>query len=285
MNPLLADCAVDDAGALTVQVYYEGPGAPALPPGGTLLLVPRKPREPGDRLRFPLRPAGRDLAGRPLFAGTRVAAEVPAAATGLYEGRWDAHAAFDGAGPRRLDGRGLLDTRRLIRSTATTPLHVLLPYRTAHDHLTVRVWTRRRHAEAGAVHLGADGRLAVDARLLGDVPTDAPPRLEARCRGRRELVHTVPGAWREGGAPDCRFTLPTPALAESAADAVWDLYVRTGGADAPAARLGRLLDDVHDKRRVFALPSAPVPGTAAVAEPYYTVANDLSVKLRPATAA
>ena len=56
----------------------------------------------------------------------------------------------------------------------------------------------------------------------------------------------------------------------------WDAFVRPT-ADARPIRIGRLLDDVADRKHVYVYPAMTTDGTAA--RPYYTVDNDLAIEM------
>ena len=55
-----------------------------------------------------------------------------------------------------------------------------------------------------------------------------------------------------------------------------DVFVRPA-AQAPSTRVGRLLDDLADRKKIVVYPTADVGGTGL--RPYYTVDNDLSVEV------
>lgn len=57
---------------------------------------------------------------------------------------------------------------------------------------------------------------------------------------------------------------------------VWDVFVQAEE-NAPLARIGRLLDDVADRKEIFVYPSITLGATQV--RPYYTVDNDLSLEV------
>jgi hypothetical protein len=79
-----------------------------------------------------------------------------------------------------------------------------------------------------------------------------------------------------------RFTLPFDELAASwrRGNEPWDLWLRPAEGARPV-RIGRLLDDVPDKKQVFSYPALPVQaGTEQVRiGPYYTLDNDLAIRV------
>jgi hypothetical protein len=198
----------------------------------------------------------------------------------LEEGRWDVYL-LDGSDRQRLrpgprDLRALVDGHLRDR---TAPLAVRVSYATTSGHLAVRAWLRRTHAEAGGIET-ADGSLTVSARLHGASLTEGAA-VRLRLRGGGAVQTLAPRAAADGRSfsftADCaRLAAVTPA-----ATGVWDVFLLpTGDPDAPAVRVARLLDDVADRKRVFVYP--PVTTGDAVLRPYYTVDNDLSLKVEPA---
>ncbi|NEC84094.1 hypothetical protein G3I38_33905, partial [Streptomyces sp. SID7958] len=90
-----------------------------------------------------------------------------------------------------------------------------------------------------------------------------------RLRGRTGTVRELPV---ETDGRDVAFTVPHTGPVDDG-DHIWDVYVRPA-ADAPLIRVGRLLDDVADRKRVHVYPRVTVGGSGL--RPYYTVDNDLS---------
>ncbi|UGY92720.1 hypothetical protein [Streptomyces gobiensis] len=282
---MIADCRIAEDRAMTVQLHRDRTAVE-----GAELLLRHRGRATA-QLRLACETVLADLAGRPVAQGERVQAVLPPAPGLLREGHWDLLLATPGQEPRPLSGAGVLDTRQLLspqRANGPGPLLVRLPYRTGDGTLALRVWERERHAEAGELHVAANGTLTVNAALHGfaaDAGADAgEATLELRRRG--EASAGDGGAEVEGertGAYAYRFTV-TPAQwrGGEGGEVVWDLYVRVG---ETACRLGRILDDIHDKKRVLTLPSMTVPvagsGTRRLQlRPYYTVENNLSVVTR-----
>ncbi|MEU4889718.1 MULTISPECIES: hypothetical protein [Streptomyces] len=262
-----ADCIADSAGGLTFDV--EAPGR-AESWDAALLLRRRGGRDGGaaGELRLPLVPAGRG----------RLRAVLPSTVV-LPEGRWDAYEAAPGAEPVRLTP-GISDLRTIVDrhpDPGRGSVAVRLPYATKHGNLSVRSWLRSPHAEAGDLHV-RDGELLVEGRLYGAVPGPGAA-VEVRCRRDPSEIRTVP-VTADGTRFSC--TLPYPEFAGpwQGGDEPWDLWLRPA-AGAGAVRISRILDDVADKKAVFGYPVRPLstPRGPALIGPYYTVDNDLSVRL------
>ncbi|MFJ6572844.1 hypothetical protein ACIQNU_36095 [Streptomyces sp. NPDC091292] len=272
-----ADCTADSAGGLTFDVTDHGAS------GAAHLVLRRRPTEsqPGDsdssgdgkgdgddELRLPLSPA----------ADGSLRAALPSSVE-LAEGRWDVYAQLAGEKPQRL-APGLNDLRSLVDrvpSGARGHVAVRIPYATQHGNLTVRSWWRAPHAEAGELLI--DGtELTVHGRVYGTGLTDGA---YAELSGRRGTAPAVRAevTVRESGFV---FTVAYADLVEAGGGpGVWDLWLRPTGDTGPRVRLARLLDDVADKQPIFTYPATRMEtehGTAD-AGPYYTLDNDLSVRV------
>ncbi|MFI8347875.1 transferase [Streptomyces sp. NPDC085596] len=192
----------------------------------------------------------------------------------LEEGRWDAFLVREpGAAPDQLasgplDLRVLLDGARLDRPS---PVAVRIPYRALDGFLAVRAWLRTAHAEAGSIEVD-DRATTVTARLHGtDLGKDALVRLRGR-RSREE--RTLRPSTDEDGR-GFRFTVDHAEL--TGVDVrYWDVHVLPA-ADAAPVRVGRVLDDVADRKQSFVYAAANSAGR--LVRPYYTVDNDLSFEV------
>jgi len=277
-----ADCTADSAGGLTFDVRLPVATAEAAV-DAALLLCRRGGDAPADTVRLPLASTEQD--------GT-LRAVLPSIMT-LPEGRWDAFLAFGDLEPRRLlpgvhDLRSLID--RVPRQTRTW-LGVRIPYATKYGNLTVRSWQRWPHAEAGRLRV-EEGGLVLDGKLYG-ARLGSTARLEAHSRETAGTPVSVPVTLRaadgedgtgESAAPGTDaagdFTAELPLAALPVTHPVWDLWLRPHeGADP--VRVARILDDVPDKKRIFSYPPqrvTDVEGDRAV-RPYYTLDNDLSVRV------
>jgi hypothetical protein len=273
-----AHCIADSAGGLTFDLAERGPSGDPDPDSWDAALVLRRRggRTVADEVRLPLVPA----------ADGRLRAVLPSTMP-LPEGRWDAFAATatgTGTGEPERIVPGVLDLRSLVdrRPDPDRPaVGVRVPYATKHGNLSVRSWLRAPHAEAGEIRL-VDGSINVQGRLYGSMP--GPGALvEARCRRDRSVTVTMPAS------VDGRyfaFTLAYKELAEFWEGGVepWDLWLRPT-AEAGPVRIGRILDDVPDKKHIFTYPVQPLgaaPYGPAEARPYYTLDNDLTVAIHPA---
>ncbi|MEU6844925.1 hypothetical protein ABZ930_23950 [Streptomyces sp. NPDC046716] len=255
-----ADCIADSAGGLTFDVTDHGADGSAY-----LVLVERAG---GQEVRLPLAPVG----------DGRLRASLPIGVE-LAEGRWDAFAEVAGGEPIRLVP-GVNDLRSLVdRAPSGSRGHVAvrIPYATKNGNLSVRSWRRAPHAEAGEL-LITGTELSVRGRVYG-TPVTAKASAEARARGGEG-----PALRGEVDVEGPEFTLRFAY--EELSEGRWDLWVRPGGEDGPEVRVARLLDDIADKKQIFAYPVTPVAvaGRDLTAEPYYTGDNDLAVVVRAVTA-
>ncbi|MFI7387920.1 hypothetical protein [Streptomyces sp. NPDC049813] len=253
-----ADCIADSAGGLTFDVLDRSGPAPA-----HLVLVGRAD---GEEVRLPLTPVGEG----------RLRATLPIS-VGLPEGRWDAYAQVAGGDLVRLMP-GVNDLRSLVDRApggSRGYVAVRIPYATKHGNLTVRSWLRTPHAEAGEL-LIVDGELTVHGRVYG---TEFTAKAQAEIRAR---AASGPVLRAELGVSGAEFTLRIGY--DELSEGRWDLWLRPGGEDGPEVRLARLLDDVADKKPIFAYPASRVrvAGGELEAEPYYTGDNDLAIVVRPA---
>ncbi|MFC6065893.1 hypothetical protein [Streptomyces ochraceiscleroticus] len=267
---LHADCIADSAGGLTFDIAVPDPAGEETGTvwSAALVLRLRGGEAPADEIRLPLGPNG---------AG-RLRAVLPSTVA-LPEGRWNVYADLGNAGdPQRLlpgvnDLRSLVDRRPLA---AIGRLGVRIPYATKYGNLALRSWLRGPHAESGEITVAPDG-ITVQGRLYG-AALEPGAAAEARARQDGHTV-TIP---LHGDGPDFAFVLPHGPLAEQwrAGTERWDLWVRTGEVAEPV-RISRILDDVPDKKQIFTYPAMPIaaPGAQVRVGPYFTVDNDLSVKV------
>ncbi|MEC4015386.1 hypothetical protein [Streptomyces sp. H27-D2] len=125
-----------------------------------------------------------------------------------------------------------------------------------------------------------DGRIVIKGTVVG---TDAAARnLIIRARGTRTTApHPTTAGIRNSF--EARITLGALAAACSSADRIWDLYVALDEPGrAEPLRLGRHLDDVTGKKKIFIYPAQTAAGMRI--EPYYTVQDNLSITCRPENA-
>ncbi|POX43209.1 hypothetical protein C3486_01260 [Streptomyces sp. Ru73] len=126
------------------------------------------------------------------------------------------------------------------------------------------------HAEVAEVW-PRDGRIRVIGHAVG--APSGTGTLVVRLRGAEDTELRLPAEGR-----DTRFEAAVP-LAELAAatpdgERVWDLYLAPDGHDG-TLRLGRHLDDVRGKKKIFTYPAQRAAGREF--EPYYTVQDNLSI--------
>lgn len=265
-TPPRTDCSAGTDGRITFRLRLP----PATRPRLVLALRPKKGRPEETHHTLDLAPlddegvCGAALEPRPLLA----------------EGRWDAYLLREpGAGRERLRP-GLRDVRALAAGyprDLPSPVAVRVPYTTKDGFLALRTWRRTAHAEAGTVEV-TEAATTVRARLHGAALSGgAAVTLRLRGGGGGAEREVRP---RPEGDGDFTFTVAHEALVgEAAGTRVWDAFLRPA-AGAPPVRIGRLLDDVADRKTVHVYPRVTV-GAAAV-RVYYTVDNDLSVEVAAA---
>ncbi|MGV9499550.1 transferase [Streptomyces sp. NPDC003642] len=257
------DCAIDADGRITFRLP-----APADAAGARLLLRlrPKKGRPEQTLLHLGLEPGAAD--------GRAHAVLEPHPA--LPEGRWDLYLLPEEGAERRRLRPGLRDLRALVDGhlrDRRSPVAVRVPYVTKDGFLALRTWLRSAHAEA--LTLGVEDRaITVTARLHGARLHDTA-RVRLRLRGTHTVQEVRPRIDDDGRG--FSFTVDPDDLAAGAPHAgrAWDAFVRPA-ADAPPVRVGRLLDDVADRKHVHVFPEVRAKGS--VLRPYYTVDNDLAIE-------
>ncbi|MEU5900858.1 hypothetical protein [Streptomyces venezuelae] len=268
-----ADCIADSAGGLTFDVTDTAePGTEAV----AHLVLRLRDADSGEdtesTVRLPLTPSG----------DGRLRAALPSSVE-LAEGRWNAYAQVAGGEPRRLMP-GVNDLRSLVdRAPSGSRGHVAvrIPYATKQGNLSVRSWLRAPHAETGEIEISGTA-MTVRGRVYGTALADTG-YVEAVRRDEKDAVRR---AEITADGPEFSFALPYGPLADRGAGP-WDLWLRPVGESGPRVRLARLLDDVPDKKAIFTYPVVPCVteehGTLE-AGPYYTLDNDLSVRVRETAA-
>lgn len=204
---------------------------------------------------------------------------------GLPEGRWNVDLT-DGKGVRRRARPQSLDSRILAGGPddglAGVRAHV--PYRTTDGFLAVRSWVRAVHAEVRRIELDGEAiRIAFTWHGPG-----VPDGAVLRRRGDRPGSLTVPTMPATDGT--VTMAVPLDALTDLRLGRYedWDLFLRqSGGLDE--VRLGRFVDDVVDKKRIYTYPQVHLsqevdldlveedPAAMLRVRPYYTVDSELSV--------
>lgn len=262
-----ADCRADTAGRITFRLRSPSATRPRL----LLALRPKKGR-PEQRTRtLDLRPAGDDGAYEAVLEP-----DPP-----LEEGRWDAYVLRAPDAERERVRPGLRDLRALVDGGSRdrpSPVAVRVPYRTLDGFLSLRAWRRTAHAEAGPLAI-ADGTLTVRVRPHG-ARLSAAAVAVLRLRGDTATVREYPVRQAQGRDGDFTFTVAYADLvAEDGGARVWNVFVRPAPGKS-VIRVGRILDDLADRKGSFVYPRTTV-GASAV-RPYYTIDNDLSVEVTAA---
>ena len=266
-----AGCRVGGRGEVRVSVTGSGLS------GAVLTLVLRRRHAVDDEVRVPLR---QDTPGD---------AESPWTATlhhderDLAEGRWDLHVERDVDGARRRLRAGPVEQRGLLTAEFPdrSPVAWWIPYTTKDGYLALRAFHRAAHAEVTALPVGDDS-IAVEGVLHGAALGEGATLVGvARGEGVADLEAPVrrTGERRATGRPGfhARLTsLPDPAGPDKV---IWDLFLRPSP-DAERIRLGRLFDDIVDRKDTDKYPAVTMPtpgGAAPQARFFFTVTNDLAV--------
>ncbi|WP_210583400.1 transferase [Streptomyces sp. GESEQ-35] len=201
----------------------------------------------------------------------------------LSEGRWDVYLLLEPGAPRQRVRPGLRDLRALVDGHTRdwpSPVAVRVPYATKDGYLAVRAWLRTAHAEVEGIDV-TDHSMTVKARLHG-ATLSAGAVVRLRARGPNGAVRTwEPQAESTGRRFSFTVDYEELVAADATGSRVWDISVQAQTAEgAPLIRIGRLFDDVADRKAIFVYPSAAVGGVTV--RPYYTVDNDLSVEVTAA---
>ncbi|WP_086804778.1 glycosyltransferase [Streptomyces caniscabiei] len=267
-----AGCRVGGRGEVRVSVAASGVS------GTDLTLVLRR-RHAGDEVRLPLR---QDTPGDARSPWT---ATLDRDGTSLAEGRWDLHVERGEDGARRRLRAGPVEQRGLLTAEPPdrSPVAWWIPYPTKDGYLALRTFHRTAHAEVTALPVG-DGSIAVEGVLHGDVLGEGAT-LVGVARGEDVPDFEAPATRAVGrhasGRPafHARLTsLPDPVGPDKV---IWDLFLRPA-TDAEPLRLGRLFDDIVDRKDTDKYPAVTMatPGGASPqARFFFTVTNDLAVAL------
>lgn len=138
------------------------------------------------------------------------------------------------------------------------------------------------HAEVERVW-PRDGRIRITGRLHHHRPAGSG-RGHLLLKLRGHAAHRLRyDATLDGDGFD--VSLPVDDLAlDGLARATWDLHLAFGPVEDPELlRLGRHLDDIEGKRKIYVFPAQSVPGDedGTVVRPVYTKNDDLSVECVP----
>jgi glycosyltransferase involved in cell wall biosynthesis len=278
----LADCTVAPDGSLEVRPV--GPLPAGCGNGARLVCVRTGAREE-------VRSFDLDAAGAVTLPATEV----------FPEGVWDVFLE-PAAGTRQRVAARVVDQRGALRAAErVTPgegVRHLLPYAdTARGGvLSLRAWHRPVHAEVTDVRI--DGaRVTVEVGMLGTAEVTGAPVLVLRRRGGTgdEILFRGKRVGKDGFR--FRFSSAVPAASQMSGNDVWDFFIRCAPAVKPV-RIGRLLDDLVMKQRVFVYPhtvmgkrrqggllravAGRVPGRQRKkirVHVYYTLSNDLAMNV------
>lgn len=258
------DCAIDEDGRITFRL----PPVPTARPTLLLRLRPKKGRPETTRHLLDLAP---DRTGTHLHA---VLEPDPA----LDEGRWDVYLLPEPGAERRRLRPGLRDLRALVDGhlrDRPAPVAVRIPYVTKDGFLALRVWLRATHAEARTIDV-TDRAMTVTARLHGaGLHQDATVCLRLRGTDTDTVRSLRPRIDDDGKGFSFTVGPEETAVDGGSADRIWDAFVRPTADTAPV-RIGRLLDDVADRKHVYVYPAITRNGSTL--RPYYTVDNDLAIE-------
>ncbi|MGW0755502.1 transferase [Streptomyces sp. NPDC002814] len=272
---LRADCTAEADGRITFHLPPLGkPDSQSSQSAQLLLRLRPKKGQPEETLHVLDVEAVDDGGGRRAVLESRPS---------LAEGRWDVYLLPEPGAPRQRLRPGLRDLRALVDGHTRdwpSPVAVRVPYTTKDGYLAVRAWLRTAHAEVEGIEV-TDRSMTVRGRLHG-ATLSAGAVVRLRARGPKGAVRTREPQVESVGR---RFSFTVDHEELVAADAigprVWDISVQAGPAEgSPSIRVGRLLDDVADRKEIYVYPSAAVGGAAV--RPYYTVDNDLSVEVTAA---
>ncbi|MFF8842921.1 glycosyltransferase family 4 protein [Streptomyces sp. NPDC015127] len=277
----VADCTVGADGSLGVQLA--GPLSTGLERGARLVCT--RTGAHADVRAFAVDSVG--------------SATVPAGAD-LPEGVWNVFVESAAGSRGRVTAR-VVDQRGALRAKERlghgTCVRHLLPYedRAKGGALMVRAWHRPVHAEVSEVRV--DGaKVALEGSMFGTAVISGDPALVLRRRGTPADEILFPGERVGGDGFRFRFSSAVPAASQLTAHDLWDFFIRYAPGAAPA-RIGRLLDDVMEKRRVYAYPHTVMtkrqtsrtravvkrllgrPRKRVRVHVYYTLSNDLALNV------
>ncbi|WP_328538766.1 glycosyltransferase family 4 protein [Streptomyces sp. NBC_00344] len=274
-----ADCVVRADGQLTVTLVPARAGAGGRE--GLRLLCSRTDDRADERL-YPFDANG--------------VATVPADEE-FAEGVWDFYAEVPESGRRVRIAARSVDQRGAMHAApqGSAGVRNRVAYKLkGTGFLTLRSWNRPVHAEAGDITVdGAE--LTVSGTLVGRAGLDADPVLLLRRRGSTPDEITFRGS--RHGRDGFRFTFSCarPADRQLSRNDYWDMWLRYAP-DAQPVKIGRVLDDVIDKKAVYAYPATVLrkkrpwgtlrkavrkvrgrPQQRVRVRAYYTVSNDLAL--------
>ncbi|MFI9082109.1 glycosyltransferase family 4 protein [Streptomyces sioyaensis] len=282
----VADCAMAASGELTVSLVAE---QSSTEDAELRLLCSRRDDRSQER-RFHFTADG--------------TATIPAVED-LGEGVWDLFAERPGSGRRlHITGR-VIDQRGAMHAAERGGVEAAacnrVPFKTKEKGaLALRSWSRPVHAESADIEV-ADQRITLTGALRGAATVGATPTLELRRRGKagQQAVQKLEFPGERQGERGFKVTIPctSPAAQQLTAHDVWDVWLRYAP-DAKPVKVGRILDDIVEKKDVFTYPLTILPkrgqGGALSAlsrkvrgtplekvrvRLFYTVTNDLALNV------
>ncbi|MEU1077085.1 MULTISPECIES: glycosyltransferase family 4 protein [unclassified Streptomyces] len=269
-----ARCHVDAAGDLVIRLDRAGMKGSAF----TLTAALRKSEgRTDDVISLPLRRPGpgADTWTATLHRGDQLA-----------EGRWDFHVHRSDDGVRRRVASEAVDQRCLLtlEPLPSVPFSWWIPYTTVKGNLSVRTWRRPMHAEARKVNVDATS-FSVMGTLHGTEPQHGDhPRLLAVPRRRPSAAFEADLTVSEEGVFHFTVAHSQALHASDGQPEVWDLWLRLSPGSQPV-RVARILGDLIDRKRtdVYTATDTPHPqtGISTRLRPYFTVNNDLALRLSP----
>ncbi|MFS8200949.1 glycosyltransferase family 4 protein [Streptomyces sp. CWNU-52B] len=257
-------CTTDSTGGIRVAVNPSGVS------GDALALLLRR-RHGDDEVRVPLRP--------PSDPKSPWTAELTHRQLTLGEGRWDLHVERAADGALRRITAGLVEQRGLLSAepAAGEAFAWWIPYATKDRFLALRAFRRPAHAEATALHTDDDS-LSVHGVFYG-ATLGRGAALTGVSRDGTAYDFEAPAVSDGGRTFRARITsLPRP---EGVEKSLWDLFVRPATAADPI-RVGRIVDDIVDRKGTDRHPATPLGTGAAADRPvrarfFFTVTNDLAI--------
>lgn len=136
------------------------------------------------------------------------------------------------------------------------------------------------HAEVARVW-PRDGHVRITGHLHG---TDASPaaRWEFLLVLREHGDRLRYGTTVDGDAFDVRVPVDDLAL-DGLHRATWDLFLAHGPGEEEVLRIGRHLDDIRGKKKIFVFPQQAVTSDedGTLVRPFYTINDNLSVECVP----
>ncbi|MDX3644436.1 glycosyltransferase family 4 protein [Streptomyces sp. MB09-02B] len=267
-----AGCRADRRGGVRVAVAASGVS------GADLTLLLRR-RHAGDEVRLPLR---QDTPGD---AGSPWTATLSRDELDLAEGRWDLHVERGEDGARRRLRAGLVEQRGLLTAELPdrSPVAWWIPYATKDGYLALRTFHRTAHAEVTALPVGDDS-IAVRGVLHGAVLGEGATLVGvARGEDVTDFAAPVTPTGETGATGRHGFHARLTSLPDAAGPdkVIWDLYLRPA-ADAELIRLGRLFDDIVDRKDTDKYPAVTMTtpnGALPQARFFFTVTNDVALAL------